>query len=162
MLVGTRFRGSLARSRGTYRYGAVNGQTKKRRAFSSSLHEESDFPDLWWRRMHRFYALSRWERFVGFLLCCLGASICFLVSFLMLPLIALKPRKFVVPFSMGSLLFMLGFAILSGPVAHLKHIFGPERLPFTAAYLGSLAMTLYFALGVSSVPILGKPVIGLS
>lgn len=99
--------------------------------------------------MHRFYALSRWERFLGFLICTAGALVCFLLAFLTLPLLAIKPRKFAVAFSLGSLLFMLGFAILSGPMAHLKHIVGKERLPFTAAYLGSLALTLYFALGVS-------------
>lgn len=102
--------------------------------------------------MHSFYALSRWERFLGFLLCVAGALVCFLIAFLTLPLLALKPRKFAVAFSMGSLLFMLGFAILSGPLAHLKHILGKERLPFTAAYFGSLGLTLYFALGVGSVP----------
>lgn len=46
-------------------------------------------------------------------------------------------------------LFMAGFAILQGPLAHLKHIFSSERLPFTAAYFGSLVLTLIFALVVS-------------
>lgn len=46
-------------------------------------------------------------------------------------------------------LFMAGFAILQGPLAHLKHIFSSERLPFTAAYFGSLILTLIFALVVS-------------
>lgn len=55
-----------------------------------------------------YFALSRWERFLGFLLCCAGAAVCFLVSFLTLPMLAIKPRKFAVAFSMGSLLFMLG------------------------------------------------------
>lgn len=45
------------------------------------------------------------------------------------------------------------FAILQGPVAHLKHIFTAERLPFTGAYFGSLAATLYFAVGVSAASI---------
>jgi len=94
-----------------------------------------------------YFALSRWERFLGFLLCCAGAAVCFLVAFLTLPLLAVKPRKFAVAFSMGSLLFMLGFAILAGPIAHLKHITSKERLPFTAAWLGSLALTLFFAIG---------------
>jgi len=97
-----------------------------------------------------YYALSRWERFLGFLLCCAGASVCFLVAFLTLPFIVLKPRKFAVAFSMGSLLFMIGFGILSGPVAHLKHLFSKERIPFTGAYFGSLGLTLYFSLGAQS------------
>ncbi|KAL8291409.1 hypothetical protein RQP46_002387 [Phenoliferia psychrophenolica] len=94
-----------------------------------------------------YFALSRWERFSGFLLCTAGASVCFLVSFFIgLPLLALKPRKFAVSFSLGSILFMVGFAVLQGPLAHLKHILTAERLPFTGAYFGSLALTLYFAL----------------
>lgn len=97
-----------------------------------------------------FVECRRWERFLGFLLCCAGAAVCFLVAFLTLPLLAIKPRKFAVAFSMGSLLFMLGFAILAGPVAHFKHITSPERLPFTAAWLGSLGLTLFFAIAVST------------
>jgi len=41
---------------------------------------------------------------------------------------------------------MVGFAVLQGPLAHLKHITSPERLPFSGAYFGSLALTLYFAI----------------
>ncbi|KAK4051475.1 protein transport protein sft2 [Microbotryomycetes sp. JL221] len=120
-----------------------------------------------------YFALSRWERFLGFLLCCGGAVVCFMLAFFVgLPLLAIKPRKFAVAFSLGSILFMVGydiekkskitrcggvtdrvfqfqsrFAILQGPVAHIKHIFTAERLPFTGAYVGSLVGTLYFAVG---------------
>ncbi|GAA5948667.1 hypothetical protein JCM10213_004374, partial [Rhodosporidiobolus nylandii] len=94
-----------------------------------------------------YFALSRWERFLGFLLCVAGASACFAVSFFIgLPLLAVKPRKFAVSFSLGSILFMVGFAVLSGPLPHLRHIFSKDRLPFTAAYFGSLFLTLFFAL----------------
>ncbi|GAA6001649.1 Sft2p [Rhodotorula paludigena] len=94
-----------------------------------------------------YFALSRWERFLGFLCCIGGAAACFAVAFFIgLPMLALKPRKFAVAFSLGSILFMTGFAVLQGPVAHIKHIFGTERLPFTAAYFGSLFLTLFFAL----------------
>ncbi|GAA5863383.1 hypothetical protein JCM8547_006965 [Rhodosporidiobolus lusitaniae] len=94
-----------------------------------------------------YFALSRWERFLAFLLCILGAAACFAVSFFIgLPLLAVKPRKFAVSFSLGSILFMVAFSVLQGPAAHLKHIFTQERLPFTAAYFGSLVLTLFFAL----------------
>jgi len=33
----------------------------------------------------------------------------------------------------------------------VKHLLSTERLPFTATYFGSIALTLYFALGVSSI-----------
>ncbi|WVF65402.1 hypothetical protein IAT40_000129 [Kwoniella sp. CBS 6097] len=97
-----------------------------------------------------YFALSRWERFLGFLACCVGGIACFGVAFLFLPILAIKPRKFALAFTLGSLLFMLGFAILHGPWNHLKHILSPERLPFSLAYFGSLALTLFFAIGIRS------------
>lgn len=39
------------------------------------------------------------------------------------------------------------FAVLSGPVAHLRHLLSPARLPFSIAYISSMIGTLYFALG---------------
>ena len=41
------------------------------------------------------------------------------------------------------------FAALQGPVPYIKHLVSPPRIPFTAAYFGSLGLTLYFAVGVS-------------
>lgn len=40
------------------------------------------------------------------------------------------------------------FSVLIGPINHLKHLLSKERLPFTCAYVTSLGLTLYFALGV--------------
>ncbi|KAH9450627.1 hypothetical protein MJO28_009947 [Puccinia striiformis f. sp. tritici] len=97
-----------------------------------------------------YYALSRWERTIGFLMCTTGAMICFIISFFTLPLLAIKPRKFAVSFSLGSILFMIGFMVLQGPIQHLKHIFSTDRLPFTISYLISLFGTLYFAIGLHS------------
>jgi len=42
---------------------------------------------------------------------------------------------------------MFGFAVLNGPINHIKHLVSKERLPFSFAYFGSLGLTLYFALG---------------
>lgn len=36
-----------------------------------------------------------------------------------------------------------------GPWSYAKHLISGSRLPFTAAYFGSIALTLYFAIGVS-------------
>lgn len=35
-----------------------------------------------------------------------------------------------------------------GPWSYAKHLVSGPRLPFTAAYFGSIALTLYFAIGV--------------
>ncbi|CAG8503651.1 21296_t:CDS:2 [Cetraspora pellucida] len=77
-----------------------------------------------------WFTLTRWQAFVS------------------LPLLAINPRKFVVTYTMGSLLILSSFALLHGPLAHLRHIFSRERLPFTIAYLGSMVATLYFAIGL--------------
>ncbi|KAF5381905.1 hypothetical protein D9757_007576 [Collybiopsis confluens] len=45
-------------------------------------------------------ALSRWERLVGFGACLLGAAVCFFVAFLTM----IRPTKFALSFSLGSLL----------------------------------------------------------
>ena len=42
------------------------------------------------------------------------------------------------------------FAVLVGPIAHLKHLVSKERLPFSAAYIASLVLTIYFSVSVSS------------
>lgn len=36
-----------------------------------------------------------------------------------------------------------------GPVTYAQHLISGPRLPFTASYFGSIALTLYFSLGVS-------------
>ncbi|CAK5271460.1 unnamed protein product [Mycena citricolor] len=99
-----------------------------------------------------WFALSRWERLLGFGGCLVGAAVCFFVAFLTLPFLVLpgRPRKFALSFSLGSLLVMFGFSVLIGPLNHLKHLVTAERLPFTLVYFSSLGLTLYFALGPQS------------
>jgi len=51
--------------------------------------------------------------------------------------------------TIGSVLFLASWAVLMGPLTYLQHLISTPRLPFTAAYFGAIALTLYFALGVS-------------
>ncbi|KZP30069.1 ER-to-golgi vesicle protein transport Sft2 [Athelia psychrophila] len=97
-----------------------------------------------------YFALSRWERLLGFGACLIGAAVCFFVAFWTLPLLALRPSKFALAFSLGSLLVMFGFSVLIGPVNHIKHLVSKERLPFSFVYFSSLGLTLYFSLGRGS------------
>lgn len=39
---------------------------------------------------------------------------------------------------------------MMGPMTYAKHLISTPRLPFTATYFGSIALTLYFSLGVST------------
>lgn len=43
------------------------------------------------------------------------------------------------------------FSVLIGPINHVKHLVSKERLPFSLVYFGSLGLTLYSSLGVSSI-----------
>ncbi|KAI9571842.1 Got1/Sft2-like family-domain-containing protein [Boletus coccyginus] len=97
-----------------------------------------------------WFALSRWERLLGFGACLVGACVCFFFAFLGLPWLPVRPAKFALAFSMASLLVMVGFSILIGPVNHIKHLASRERLPFSVVYFSSLGLTLYFALGARS------------
>ncbi|KAF8918328.1 ER-to-golgi vesicle protein transport Sft2 [Mucidula mucida] len=101
-----------------------------------------------------WFALSSWERLLGFGACLVGAAVCFFIAFLTLMrcfvLMGFRPSKFALAFSLGSLLVMFGFSVLIGPINHLKHLVSKERLPFTAVYFASLGLTLYFSLGLHS------------
>ncbi|KAF5361404.1 hypothetical protein D9758_006259 [Tetrapyrgos nigripes] len=114
-----------------------------------------------------WFALSRWERLLGFGACLIGAAVCFLVAFLTMLRYGYnrqsvptgirpnlrsqsRPSKFALSFSLGSLLVMIGFSVLIGPINHLKHLVSKERLPFTFIYFSSLGLTLYFTLGLHS------------
>ena len=50
--------------------------------------------------------------------------------------------------SIGSVLFLASWAVLMGPIIYVKHLISEPRLPFTAAYFGSIGMTLFSAIGV--------------
>lgn len=66
-----------------------------------------------------------------------------LAFFLGVPMLALRPQKFAISFTCGSLTFMGSFGILRGPVEHLNSMIQPDRLLFTCFYLGSMFLTLY-------------------
>ena len=66
-----------------------------------------------------------------------------LAFFVGLPAIAVRPQKFALSFTCGSLLFMGSFGILKGPVEHLKSMFQSDQLFFTTVYMGSMLATLH-------------------
>jgi hypothetical protein len=59
-------------------------------------------------------------------------------------MIAMRPQKFAISFTVGSLTFMGSFGILRGPVEHVQSMIQPDRLYFTFLYLASMFLTLYF------------------
>lgn len=97
-----------------------------------------------------WFVLSRWDRLLVFGVCNLAALACFVICFTLFPVLSLRPRKFVILWTVGSALFLASFAAVMGPMNYLYHLFSPPRLPFTAAYFGSIALTLVFALKLHS------------
>jgi len=97
-----------------------------------------------------FPSLTKKQRIFGFVTS-LGLGL-FFFSFatFYIPIIVIKARKFALMFSLGSLFTLGSFSFLWGPCNHLTHLFSKERLPFTSVYLGTLTLTLYFALGLQS------------
>jgi hypothetical protein len=94
--------------------------------------------------------VSRWDRLLIFGGCLIGAVACFALCFALLPVMALKPRKFAVLWTLGSLLFVISFGVLQGPASYLLHLISAERLPFSLAYFGSMIATMVFSLGLKS------------
>lgn len=99
-----------------------------------------------------YFTLSRTQRFLGFGVCLFFGILCFILSFIYIPLLLLQARKFALLFTLGSLFFILSFSFLYGPWAHLKSMFSKERALTTSIYGITLIATLYCALHLQSTP----------
>ena len=88
--------------------------------------------------------MSYQQRFKVFVSLLIVSGIFFALAFFVgLPLITIRPQKFAISFTCGSLTFMGSFALLRGPWTHFSGMMATERLPFTTLYLGSMFGTMY-------------------
>lgn len=94
--------------------------------------------------------MTKKQRILGFLICICGGLFCFSFAAALLPVLVVASRKFALLFTMGSLFFIGSISLLKGPVIHMKSLATPEKLPYTAAYFGSLIATLYTAMVMQS------------
>ena len=91
--------------------------------------------------------LSYAQRFQAFLLLSCSSAALYAASFLVfLPMLLFAPAKFATAFTMASLMWLTGFALLWGPRATVLGLLAPEKRLFTLAYVSSLALSLYSAL----------------
>ncbi|KAM3579150.1 Protein transport protein sft2 [Umbelopsis sp. WA50703] len=133
----------LGRTWASFTSGASDAFDNARRTVQGyvPVNAQEDVDEPW-------FQMSRWERLTACALCVVLGIACFAMAFfLWLPVLALFPGKFAATFTLGSILMLVSVALLRGPWAHVKHMMSLERLPFTAAYLGTMALTLYFSLG---------------
>ena len=71
-----------------------------------------------------FSSRQRWRPFVMLLLLSL---LMFVLAGAFLPLVLLRPQKFCLFFTLGSMLSMASFAVLRGPLEQAKHMFSLQR-----------------------------------
>lgn len=97
-----------------------------------------------------YFTLSRTQRFMGFGICLALGILCFFLSFLYIPVLVLKAKKFSLLFTLGSVFFIFSFSFLYGPWAHMKSLFSKEKVLNTLLYGFTLIATLYCALYLES------------
>ncbi len=84
------------------------------------------------------------QRLQVFVVALVVSALFFALAFIVgLPLITVRPQKFALSFTMGSITFMSSFAILKGPYEHFKTLLSGDRLHFTTIYIGSMILTIY-------------------
>mmetsp|Transcript_18667 Transcript_18667/g.40061 ORF Transcript_18667/g.40061 Transcript_18667/m.40061 type:complete len:254 (-) Transcript_18667:806-1567(-) len=84
------------------------------------------------------------QRFQVFCVCLLLSAVFFALGFFVgVPLLTVRPQKFALSFTCGSITFMGSFAILKGPYEHFRGMLAYDRIHFTVFYLGSMMLTLY-------------------
>jgi hypothetical protein len=84
------------------------------------------------------------ERLAAFCMLSSAAGLLLFLAFAFgLPVVALFPAKFALPFTLGSLCNLCALGALRGVRGQLNHMSAPERLPISTAYVGSMLLTLY-------------------
>ncbi len=96
------------------------------------------------------FEFSRWDRLIIFAVAMAGALSCWIVCFLLFPVLSLKPRKFAILWSLGSILFLFSFGALHGAKLYLIHLFSIDRLWFTISFTASIVVTLVSSLVLHS------------
>uniref|UniRef100_K3W6I1 Vesicle transport protein n=1 Tax=Globisporangium ultimum (strain ATCC 200006 / CBS 805.95 / DAOM BR144) TaxID=431595 RepID=K3W6I1_GLOUD len=84
---------------------------------------------------------TRFKYFVGMTL--MGLMF-FGMASIFLPLIMIRPSKFALSFTFGSLCLMGALAMLKGPAAYAASLLEPKRLLLTTAYFLTLAFGMVF------------------
>ncbi|EMG46330.1 sft2 Protein transport protein sft2 [Candida maltosa Xu316] len=96
------------------------------------------------------FELSRWDRMLIFALCFAGSVCCYLICIFLFPVLSLKPRKFALIWSIGSILFLVSFGVLQGFQAYMVHLFSSTRIIFTIVFGASIVLTIISSVSLKS------------
>eukprot|EP00534_Pseudo-nitzschia_fraudulenta_P003420 CAMPEP_0201131410 /NCGR_PEP_ID=MMETSP0850-20130426/42765_1 /ASSEMBLY_ACC=CAM_ASM_000622 /TAXON_ID=183588 /ORGANISM="Pseudo-nitzschia fraudulenta, Strain WWA7" /LENGTH=184 /DNA_ID=CAMNT_0047401443 /DNA_START=157 /DNA_END=708 /DNA_ORIENTATION=+ len=92
----------------------------------------------------KIFGMGYQQRFKVFCALLFLSGLFFALAFFVgVPMLALKPQKFALSFTCGSLTFMGSFGIMKGPKEHLVSMCTMQRMPFTTIYTASMMATLY-------------------
>lgn len=97
-----------------------------------------------------YFELSRWDRMLIFGLTFGGSMCCYLICIFLFPVLSLKPRKFALLWSLGSILFLISFGVLQGAKAYILHLFLSTRIIFTVIFVTSIVLTLVSSVGLKN------------
>lgn len=97
-----------------------------------------------------YFELSRWDRMLIFALTFGGSVCCYAICIFLFPVLSLKPRKFALLWSLGSIFFLVSFGVLQGVQAYVTHLLSSTRLVFTVVFVTSIIMTLISSLSLRS------------
>lgn len=97
-----------------------------------------------------YFELSRWDRMLLFALTFAGSVSCYLICIFLFPVLSLKPRKFALLWSLGSIFFLVSFGVLQGFRPYMEHLFSLTRLAFTVTFVSSIVLTLISCLSLRS------------
>ncbi|OQR96302.1 hypothetical protein THRCLA_07323 [Thraustotheca clavata] len=90
------------------------------------------------------------QRFKSFVMLMLLSGLFFGMASLFLPLLLIRPSKFALSFSLGSVFALSAIAALRGWKTYCLSLLQPAHLLLTTLYLSSLASTLYSCLIIGS------------
>lgn len=115
---------------------------------SSSVYLEDD--DNYVTSDPGMFELSRWDRMLIFALTFAGSVCCYLICIFLFPVLSLKPRKFALLWSLGSVFFLVSFGVLQGFQAYMLHLFLSTRVFFTITFATSIVLTLVSSLALKN------------
>lgn len=90
------------------------------------------------------------QRFTLFLVCFALGTLLSFMSTMNVPLIAIRPAKFAIPFSLGNILSLSSMSFLIGFKRQCSSLFHPDRAVATIVFLVSIFSTLYASFVVGS------------
>ncbi|CAI5729855.1 unnamed protein product [Peronospora effusa] len=123
-----------------------NGQINK----TTNNETAVKWPFLWERESTgqsiRTSTMSWHTRFKYFVGMAMLGMLFFGMAVIFLPLIMVRPSKFALSFTLGSMCSMGAFAMLKGPTVYIYGLLQPNRWLLTSMYFATLGCTLYSCL----------------